>query len=116
MQRPTLVRARGLHRAVQRSPAGHDLRADRADDGDGGHDDQTRDQGVLKHFAALFVTNQLAQKLLHDQTPILSSVRFPMNSHALPVSALARCARAAYIELLSDVQRATTFVPTAPMT
>src|SRR3954465_6027832 len=40
--------ASSLQGAVQRRPAGQHLRADGADDGDGGHDDQAGDQGVLE--------------------------------------------------------------------
>src|SRR4051794_33750583 len=70
----------GLHRVVQRRPASNNLRADRANDGDGGNDDQTRDQGVFQNFATLLVTNQLAHEILHDALLWLNASHIPVSS------------------------------------
>src|SRR4051794_37424348 len=68
-----LARAAWSHRVVHRRPAGHDLRADGADDCDGGHDDQPGDQRVLQHLTALIVRPHAFREILefadHDRSP-----------------------------------------------
>src|SRR5262249_41639638 len=44
-----------LHRAIDARPAGDHARANSADYGNGGDDDQPQDQGVLDHFTTGFV-------------------------------------------------------------